>query len=125
MSWLRARYLVSVCLPSPGMISSLTPACAQLAWIACAMSMIGEVERVSIVTVKPFGYPALASKALAFAGSTDLLEEDAGAEGVGPAERPAEEGREAQAEDRADVPVPGGAEDPFAEAADRLVHHLD
>ena len=69
MSWLRARYFVMTCLPSPGISSTLTPALAQLAWIAWAMSLVGNVLRTSIVTLKPSGTPAFASNALAFARS--------------------------------------------------------
>ncbi len=47
-----------------------------------------------------------------------------GPERVGVAERPAAEGREAEAEDRADVAVARAAQDALAQAADRLVHHL-
>ena len=44
--------------------------------------------------------------------------------GVGPAERTAAEGREAQAEDRADVAVARAAQDPFTQREDGLVDHL-
>ena len=61
--------LGQVCLSSPGMISTSTPACAQVAWIACARSLVGELLRVSMVTLKPSGSPALASSSLALARS--------------------------------------------------------
>jgi hypothetical protein len=65
MSWVRARYLVSVWRPSPGMISSLIPALAKVDWIDCASSVVGKPVRTSMVTLKPFGCPALASSPFA------------------------------------------------------------
>ena len=72
MSWFRARYLVSVCLPSPGRSSSLTPALAQLAWIAWAMSVIGELLRTSMVTLKPFGQAGLGQERLGLGSRSNL-----------------------------------------------------
>src|SRR5207248_1298714 len=52
------------------------------------------------------------------------LEQLAGAESIGPAKRPAQKRREAEAEDRPDVAVARASQHAVAEAANRLVHHL-
>ncbi len=45
----------------------LQPAWPHIDWIAWAKSLVGESLRVSMVTLKPFGRPALASSSFPFA----------------------------------------------------------
>ena len=52
-------------------LSSISiPACAMLAWIAWARSLVGELLRVSMVTLNPSGRPAAVRSSLALATSS-------------------------------------------------------